>query len=151
MTQAAAAPRATWRDYFVLTKPKVISLLLMTTVGAAFIAAGGFPGWLTLLGVLVGGYMSAGAAGVYNMVYDADIDVRMKRTANRPLPARRMDPLFAFGVGWILSAAGIIEHQDQVLLTVPKNGAFELPAIFQQDLTLKWSLVLADALKTRKE
>ena len=76
--------RASWRDYVVLTKPKVISLLLLTTVGAMFIAARGFPGWLGLLGILVGGYMSAGAAGVFNMVYDRDIDVRMKRTANRP-------------------------------------------------------------------
>ena len=77
-------PRASWRDYLTLTKPKVISLLLLTTVGAMFIAARGFPGWLALLGVMVGGYMSAGAAGVFNMVYDRDIDVRMKRTAQRP-------------------------------------------------------------------
>ncbi len=76
--------RATWRDYVTLTKPKVISLLLLTTVGAMFIAARGFPGWLPLLGILLGGYMSAGAAGVFNMVYDRDIDVRMKRTAQRP-------------------------------------------------------------------
>ena len=77
-------PKATWRDYLTLTKPKVISLLLLTTVGAMFIAARGFPGLLPLLGVLLGGYMSAGAAGVYNMVYDRDIDLRMKRTAKRP-------------------------------------------------------------------
>lgn len=76
--------RATWRDYVVLTKPKVISLLLLTTVGAMFIAAQGFPGWIPLLGVLIGGYASAGAAGVFNMIYDRDIDVRMKRTAQRP-------------------------------------------------------------------
>ena len=80
----ATVPRASWRDYLTLTKPKVISLLLLTTVGAMFIAASGFPGWLALLGVTVGGYMSAGAAGVFNMVYDRDIDVRMKRTAQRP-------------------------------------------------------------------
>lgn len=47
-------------------------------------AAKGFPDWLSLLGILVGGYMSAGAAGVYNMLYDRDIDLRMKRTAKRP-------------------------------------------------------------------
>ncbi len=88
MTQVSAERRATWRDYFVLTKPKVIVLLLMTTVGAMFIAAGGFPGWLALLGTIVGGYMSAGAAGVFNMVYDADIDERMKRTAKRPTVTR---------------------------------------------------------------
>jgi protoheme IX farnesyltransferase len=77
-------PRATWRDYVTLTKPKVISLLLLTTVGAMFIAASGYPGTWPLLGLLVGGYMSAGAAGVYNMVYDRDIDGRMRRTALRP-------------------------------------------------------------------
>ncbi len=81
---ATARPRATWRDYVTLTKPKVISLLLLTTVGAMFVAAGGWPGTVPLIGLLVGGYMSAGAAGVYNMVYDRDIDVRMKRTAGRP-------------------------------------------------------------------
>ncbi len=83
-TVPAAVPRATVRDYITLTKPKVISLLLLTTIGAMFIAARGFPGWLALLGVTLGGYMSAGAAGVFNMVYDRDIDVRMKRTAQRP-------------------------------------------------------------------
>ena len=80
----APIPKATWRDYLTLTKPKVISLLLLTTIGAMFIAAKGFPGWLPLIGTLLGGYMSAGAAGVYNMIYDRDIDVRMKRTAKRP-------------------------------------------------------------------
>jgi len=76
--------RATWRDYVVLTKPKVISLLLLTTVGAMFIAASGFPGLIPLVGLIVGGAMSAGAAGAFNMVYDRDIDGRMKRTASRP-------------------------------------------------------------------
>ena len=84
MQSSALTPKATWRDYVTLTKPKVISLLLVTTVGAMFIAARGFPGWLSLIGILLGGYMSAGAAGVYNMIYDRDIDVRMKRTAKRP-------------------------------------------------------------------
>jgi len=81
---ATGTPRATWRDYLILTKPRVISLLLLTTVGAMFIAAEGYPGTWMLLGLLVGGYMSAGAAGVYNMVYDRDIDGRMRRTAMRP-------------------------------------------------------------------
>jgi heme o synthase len=84
MSSASLTRRATWRDYLVLTKPKVISLLLLTTVGAMFIAAQGFPGIVPLLGVIVGGAMSAGAAGAFNMVYDRDIDGRMKRTATRP-------------------------------------------------------------------
>ncbi len=78
-------PKATIRDYLTLTKPRVISLLLVTTVAAMFIAARGFPGWWMLLGLTVGGFMSAGAAGVYNMIYDRDIDVRMKRTSKRPM------------------------------------------------------------------
>lgn len=85
MTTTTNPARATWRDYYALTKPRVISLLLLTTIGAMFIAASGFPGWIMLLGLAVGGYMSAGAAGVYNMIYDRDIDVRMKRTSRRPM------------------------------------------------------------------
>ena len=90
MNPSATLPitRATWRDYVTLTKPRVISLLLLTTVGAMFIAAEGFPGWIPLLGLLIGGYMSAGAAGTYNMVYDADVDGRMRRTAARPTVTR---------------------------------------------------------------
>ncbi len=75
--------RATWRDYLALTKPRVISLLLLTTVGAMFIAASGWPGFIPLLGLLVGGYMSAGGAGVFNMIIDRDIDLSMKRTSKR--------------------------------------------------------------------
>ncbi len=80
----SSSTSATWRDYLTLTKPKVISLLLFTTIGAMFIAAKGFPGWLALIGMLIGGYMSPGAAGVFNMIYDRDIDQRMKRTSKRP-------------------------------------------------------------------
>jgi heme o synthase len=98
----AVAPRASWRDYLVLTKPKVIGLLLFTAVGAMFVAAKGFPGLVPLLGLLVGGYMSAGAAGVFNMIYDRDIDARMKRTAGRPtvtaLIGTRQALLFATGL-----------------------------------------------------
>lgn len=82
--QPTSTERATVRDYLTLTKPKVISLLLFTCIGAMFIAAKGFPGWIPLIGMLIGGYMSPGAAGVFNMIYDRDIDVKMKRTAKRP-------------------------------------------------------------------
>ncbi|MHA0035681.1 heme o synthase [Deinococcus sp. PESE-13] len=81
---------ATWRDYLALTKPKVISLLLWTTVTAMFMAARGWPGdtfwsglWLLVV-VSVAGYMSAGSAGVFNMIIDRDIDLKMTRTAGRP-------------------------------------------------------------------
>jgi len=110
-TAAPAVVRpATWRDYLALTKPRVISLLLLTTVGAMFIAAEGYPGTWMLLGILLGGYMSAGAAGVYNMVYDRDIDGRMRRTAMRPtvtnvVPTGRA---LVFAVTLTLASFGLI-------------------------------------------
>ena len=86
MTAAPAAVhvRAGWRDYLALTKPKVISLLLFTTIAAMFMAARGWPGLQLLIVVGLAGYASAGSAGVFNMVIDRDIDLRMARTAKRP-------------------------------------------------------------------
>lgn len=72
------------KGYIVLTKPRVISLLLFTTLTAMFIAAGGWPGLGLFLAVAVGGYMAAGAANAINMVIDRDIDATMKRTSKRP-------------------------------------------------------------------
>jgi protoheme IX farnesyltransferase len=74
----------TWREYFWLTKPRVISLLLFTAIMAMFIAAGGWPGLGLFASVFVGGYMSVASANVFNMIVDRDIDARMKRTAARP-------------------------------------------------------------------
>lgn len=117
MMDAQDHPKATIRDYWILTKPKVISLLLLTAVGAMFIAAGGMPNWLALLGMLVGGFMSAGAAGVYNMVYDADIDVNMKRTAKRPMVKGSVTPRNAliFAVALTLLSFAIIALTSNVL------------------------------------
>ncbi len=116
-TTPRLVPRATWRDYLTLTKPKVISLLLLTTIGAMFIAAKGFPGWTALLGVFVGGYMSAGAAGVFNMVYDRDIDVRMKRTASRPTVTSVVSSRDAllFGVFLTVGSFAVIALSTNVL------------------------------------
>ncbi len=113
----APTAKATWRDYVTLTKPKVISLLLFTTVGAMFVAARGFPGLVPLLGVLVGGYMSAGAAGVFNMVYDSDIDVRMRRTAKRPTVTSVISNLHAllFAAVLTLGSFAIIALTSTVL------------------------------------
>ncbi len=113
----ATPTKATWRDYVTLTKPKVISLLLFTTVGAMFVAARGFPGLLPLVGVLLGGYMSAGAAGVFNMVYDRDIDVRMKRTAKRPTVTAVIPTSHAliFGISLTLGSFVVIALTSTIL------------------------------------
>ena len=86
MTAAPATVpvRASWRDYLMLTKPKVISLLLFTTIAAMFMAQRGWPGLGLLIVVGLAGYASAGSAGVFNMVIDRDIDLKMARTAKRP-------------------------------------------------------------------
>ncbi len=79
-----------WRDYVILTKPKVISLLLLTTIAAAFIAAHGWPGLQTLLVISIGGYLSAGAGNAINMIIDRDIDGKMQRTLSRPTVTQKI-------------------------------------------------------------
>jgi protoheme IX farnesyltransferase len=105
--RAAARPLAVAADYVRLTKPRVISLLLVTTAGAMFVAAGGVPdGWL-LVWTLVGGYLAAGGANAINHYIDRDIDGRMARTTSRPVVAGRVAPARAltFGIGLgVLSA-----------------------------------------------
>ena len=83
-TGALPPTAATWKDYLALTKPRVISLLLLTSMTAMFVAAKGWPGFGIFLAVLIGGFLSAGAANALNMVVDRDIDARMERTKHRP-------------------------------------------------------------------
>jgi protoheme IX farnesyltransferase len=88
-------------DYVELTKPKVQTLLLFTTVMAMEIA--GDPSVSKIAITCVGGYLSAGGAGAVNHYYDRDIDARMKRTASRPIPAGRVSPRAALTFGIALS------------------------------------------------
>lgn len=78
------------KDYVALTKPRVISLLLFVAVASMFIAANGWPGGGLIVAVLLGGYMSAGAANAINMVLEPDLDLAMGRTANRPTVGGRI-------------------------------------------------------------
>ncbi|MBX3111062.1 MAG: heme o synthase [Fimbriimonadaceae bacterium] len=85
--EAPAEPRSlgeTVKAYIALTKPRIISLLLFTTIAAMVIAKGGWPDWWLTLWVTVGGYMAAGAANAFNMIVEQDIDVAMERTSHRP-------------------------------------------------------------------
>jgi heme o synthase len=99
-----SAPRAF--AYLMLIKPRIIELLLITTVPAMVLAAGGWPGTGLVAATLLGGVMSAGGANALNNVVDRDIDVHMVRTRNRPLPARTVGPRAALVVGIGLGAAG---------------------------------------------
>jgi heme o synthase len=99
--KATKAARADWRDYLNLTKPRVISLLLLTTLAAMLIAGEGIPALATISVTLLGGYLAAGGAGALNCYLDADIDAMMNRTRRRPLPSQRISgtQALAFGSG----------------------------------------------------
>ena len=102
MTPTIAQPQmpADWRDLVALTKPRVMSLVVFTGLCGLLAAPVQLPlvlGFTAILCIALG----AGAAGALNQWYEADLDAKMRRTANRPLPARRMDRQSAlhFGVG----------------------------------------------------
>jgi protoheme IX farnesyltransferase len=93
-------------DYVELTKPKVQTLLLFTTVTTMEIA--GSPPLSRIALTCLGGYLSAGGAGAVNHFYDRDIDARMKRTASRPIPAGRVSPRAALTYGIVLAALSFL-------------------------------------------
>lgn len=125
-----AAPPGLRRDLAVLMKIRLNTFVLITAffgfVLASLRRAGGWGGMLEvvrsdgwaalvqafdpwrLLHVLLGTAAVAFGSAAFNQLMEVDLDARMKRTADRPLPARRMDPLLAFALGWVLSAIGII-------------------------------------------
>jgi heme o synthase len=96
------------RAYFLLTKPRIIELLLVTTVPTMFIAARGVPSPWLMAATLFGGALSAASANVLNCYLDRDIDALMRRTARRPLPAHRVEPGDALRFGLVLGAAGFV-------------------------------------------
>lgn len=89
------------RDLVALTKPRVVSLLLLTAVAPMFITDRGAPPLSLVLWVVLGGYLMAGGANAINMWFDRDIDGKMSRTRLRPVPAGRLAPTaaLAFGLG----------------------------------------------------
>src|SRR4029078_4035477 len=89
-------------DYVALTKPKVQSLLLLTTVATMLVA--GAPAVSLVLLTCLGGYLSAGGAGAVNHWYDRDIDAQMGRTATRPVPSARVSRNAALAFGIALAA-----------------------------------------------
>ena len=99
----------------MLTKPRIISLLLVTTIAPMYVA--GRPSWSLVLAVFVAGYLMAGGANAVNMYIDRDIDDRMARTRLRPIPSGRMQPreVLAFGVLLSTAATWIFAQTANVL------------------------------------
>jgi heme o synthase len=111
--------------YVTLTKPRIVELLLVTTVPTMFLAARGVPSlWLTLV-VVVGGALAAGAANAFNCYIDRDIDQVMKRTSRRPLPAHTVAPQNAliFGIALTTISLALMGAFTNLLATALTAGA----------------------------
>ncbi len=115
-TQETTVPKPGLRqDLAVLMKVRLNFFVLVTTFFGFLLASrGGDIQWMKLLHTILGAAAAAFGSAAFNQLMEVDLDARMKRTADRPLPSRRMDPLVAFGIGWILSAIGIIHLAVQV-------------------------------------
>ena len=108
MSQTATLPLpADWRDFFALTKPRVMSLVIFTGLCGLLAAPGHINPVLGFAAVLCIA-MGAGGAAALNMWWEADLDAGMKRTAARPIPAGRMDPTNARDFGIALSVASVM-------------------------------------------
>jgi len=98
----------TVKAYIELTKPRIIELLLITTVPAMLVAARGWPGLWLIVATLIGGTLSAGGANTINNVVDRDIDRIMRRTRGRPLPSTRVEIQPALWFGIALGVSGFL-------------------------------------------
>ena len=104
-------------DYLTLTKPPIISLLLITAIGGMFLAAEGIPSLQTLVLVCVGGALGAGGANAINHFLDQDIDAMMSRTSQRPVASKRIAPMsaLAFGIALNLGAFFVLAYWVNLL------------------------------------
>ena len=126
--RAATRSRAasTVRAYVALTKPRIIELLLVTTVPTMVLAAGGLPSLGLVLATLVGGTLAAASANALNCWYDRDIDVLMHRTEGRPLAREAVTPRAALVFGLVL---GVLATAELALTTNGLAAALGVAAI----------------------
>ena len=110
-TAPEAGPATRWRTvraYITITKPRIIELLLVTTVPTMILASGGWPDLVTMIAVIVGGSLAAAGASTFNSVYDRDIDALMQRTAHRPVASGLISARAGIIFALVLSAASIV-------------------------------------------
>jgi heme o synthase len=119
------------RAYLALTKPRIVELLLVTTLPTMLLAAGGVPRVGLIIVVLTGGALAAGAANALNCYLDRDIDQLMRRTARRPLPAHTVSPRAALVYGLTLA---VVSVALMALFTNPLATALTAGAIAYYDL-----------------
>ena len=106
--RGVAAPRAPWRDYVTLTKPRIMTLLLLTGACGMVVGAGGFPSAWVFVVTMAGLALACGGASALNHVIDRDIDRHMRRTDRRPVAADRVTPTRALEFGLALSALSFV-------------------------------------------
>ena len=90
------------KAYIALTKPRVMELLLVTTIPVMILAKGGLPDWWLVIATVIGGSLSAGSAAAFNCYIDRDIDAVMDRTKKRPLVTGELTPREALVFAWTL-------------------------------------------------
>jgi protoheme IX farnesyltransferase len=120
MNMQLAHWRSVAKDYVTLTKPRIISLLLLTTLVPMLIAREGAIPWALIGWTLLGGALASGGAGAINMYFDRDIDALMSRTKKRPVPNNRVSPTNALIFGLVLNvlAFAILWWQANLLAAV---------------------------------
>ena len=109
LTSTARTPALVLRGLLALTKPRIIELLLVTTVPTMILAAAGLPGFGLVVATLVGGTLAAASANTLNCYLDRDIDRLMHRTSARPLVTGAIRPGEAMASGALLAAAAVLE------------------------------------------
>lgn len=114
INQESSSIFSVFKSYISLTKPRIIELLLVTTVPTMFLASNGWPNWYLVLATLMGGALAAGGANALNNVVDRDIDALMDRTAHRPLVTGKVSVRGALALGIILSLLSVIWLVSQV-------------------------------------
>jgi heme o synthase len=119
-------PPLRWRAYLALTKPRIIELLLVTTLPSMILAAGGLPDLRTVVATMIGGTLAAGSANALNCYLDRDIDAVMRRTGHRPLARHDVSPASALRFGLALGALAVL---GMGLLTNWLAGVLTLTAI----------------------
>ena len=108
MTEGVLNETASWRDYYELTKPRVVMLIVFTAIVGMVLAVPGWPGTIPLVFGTLGIGLAASSAAVVNHVLDARIDVQMSRTHNRPLPQGKLSQTHAMGFAFVLCAISML-------------------------------------------
>src|SRR3990172_7941 len=124
-------------SYVRLTKPRIVMLLVITTIPAMIMAEGGLPSLWLVLATVLGGSVVAGGANAMNMYFDRDIDELMRRTRSRPVPAGEVEPEKAAAFGMVVGATGVA--MPPVIGWAAVTGEISVAAIIMFAIVTAWT------------